>query len=204
MFRQAQLFCLIAIGAAVFGNAVWQKLRTGRSSFRLPPANELTNLITDILFWISVAVWVAVASIWASETGESSLLLPISASPNVTAQWIGLFSALIGSALLVTGVFSLGTAFRTSVDYNEMTDLVTTGAYSFCRNPVALGLILNGWATAIFSQTLLAVAAAAALQATYRLRIHFEEKRLDSILGEQYRSYCVRVGRFFPKVTRRK
>ena len=64
---------------------------------------------------------------------------------------------------------------------------------------MALGLILNGWATALLTQTAVSIAVAALLHLTSLLRVYFEDVRLRSFPGPPYAEYCALVGRFFPK-----
>ena len=199
VFRLTQLLLLAVIGLAVFGNAAIQKIRTGCSGFGLPDPRRVAHFLVDVFFWLAVTAWVAIGVLWFLRPGFLPRVLPLADPPSVAVQILGLLAALIGTALMVGGVVSLGMAFRTSVDHAERTRLVTSGIYRFCRNPIALGLLLNGWGTALLTQTLAAAAVAALLHAGNRLRIFFEEDHLRRTLGAHYEAYCARVGRFLPR-----
>jgi protein-S-isoprenylcysteine O-methyltransferase Ste14 len=203
MFRLFQLIVLNLIGVVVFYHALFVKIRTGKSTLRLPPSNRPANLFTDIVLWLSISVWAVFIYVWALNLPGRSFLGPAVAPPFAPLQFVGLGSAALGTALMLLGLFTLGPLFRTSVDYSEGTKLVTRGVFRFCRNPVALGLILNGWGTALMIQSLNTAVLAIVFFAVNRMRVFFEEKRLAEILGEEYKKYCAAVGRFGPKIERR-
>lgn len=74
--------------------------------------------------------------------------------------------------------------------------LVTTGPYSFSRNPMYVGWTVlytgfalrknNGW-IALFLPAVIA---------TTHVWLHLEEQSLEREFGEEYRAYCRRVPRY--------
>lgn len=202
IYRTIQLLLMGIIGLAVLLNDVRQRIRGGRGAFRLPEVSRIPVFLNDCLFWISVAVWVVIGLAWfiAPESIES--VLPVFVDRLAWLMPFGILAGLMGLFYIIGGIISLGSSFRTSIDYREKTKLVTSGMYRICRHPMALGLLLQGWATALMVQTWPALAMAICLHATNRLRIHFEERYLTAILGEDYQAFRRRTGRFFPRFGR--
>lgn len=81
--------------------------------------------------------------------------------------------------------------------------LVTTGLYSYIRNPMYLGtfLIGTGVTVAIFHPLAIAVFWLGYM-AIYIPQIMREEKLLGNLFGANYREYCARVPRLIPAFMR--
>ena len=79
--------------------------------------------------------------------------------------------------------------------------LVTSGAYGLVRHPIYVGafLIWLGLVLGFRSGLAAAVLLLYALPA-YLIYIRAEEEMLTRHLGDTYRSYCERVGGFFPRL----
>ena len=83
--------------------------------------------------------------------------------------------------------------------------LVVQGIYRYTRNPLYISMltVIAGWA-ALFGTAVL-VAYAGVLFVVYSLfvRLH-EEPRLARVFGEEYAAYTQQVGRWLPRLPRRK
>ena len=83
--------------------------------------------------------------------------------------------------------------------------LVVQGIYRYTRNPLYISMltVIAGWA-ALFGTAVL-VGYAAGLFVVYSLfvRLH-EEPRLARVFGEEYAAYTQQVGRWLPRLPRRK
>lgn len=198
-FRTIFILLQAAVGVFVFYNEVWQRLGAGRGGFRPPQRRHLGAFIVDWLFWLGVAGWVIVGVSWFFFPWTRTYFLPLNTPPLALLQWPGLLTAAAALYFIAAGIVSLGSSFRTSIDHDETPILVTHGIYRHIRNPMALGLLLHGWAGFLLHQSWIALAAAVILHSTNRLRVHFEESYLRNNLGKPYEEYCRRAGRFFPK-----
>ncbi len=126
--------------------------------------------------------------------------------PNVSSQkffqsaaisWIGVFFCLAGLVLLSWSLVSFGRSFRVGIDMEHPDKLVTTGIFSFSRNPiyVAFAIILLGQFL-IFPNWIFLVYTLAALWLFHRQVIR-EEDYLTQHYGQEYTAYCHRVRRYF-------
>ena len=194
--RLLLLTALLTIGMAFLVSNLRQKQRTGRTTMRWPDPHHPGVVLTDLLFWLSVVGWVAGSSVWVVWPQSREYLGPLFASPSGPVQILGAVILSCGVSVILWGFISLGGSFRTSIDYGEHTSLVTRGVYRFSRNPMAAGLMLVGWGTALLHQTMYALGVAAGLTLANRLRVAHEEKQLRRILGGDYLQYERRVPRF--------
>ena len=201
-FRSIFILLQAVVGVFVLRNEISQRQASGRGGFRVPHKKRPAVFAVDMFFWLSVLGWVAAGVSWFFFPATRAMSLPMRALPLEILQWAGLVVGSMAACLIIGGIVSLGSSFRTSIDYDETPALVSGGIYKYIRNPMALGLLLHGWAGFLLHQSWVAFIAAFVLHATNRLRVHFEEGYLRETLGEPYEEFCRRVGRFFPRAKR--
>jgi protein-S-isoprenylcysteine O-methyltransferase Ste14 len=79
--------------------------------------------------------------------------------------------------------------------------LCQDGPYSVCRNPLYLFSLLGVMGVALSSERLALMIVLPVLFSGYYLAvIRSEEKRLQTLFGEEYEAYCARVPRVVPHV----
>ena len=82
----------------------------------------------------------------------------------------------------------------------KITELVTDGPYSMCRNPLYVGTILITFSVAFFLQSLTLLLTMLVVSAIYLwITVPIEERRLRAKFGAPFIAYCERVPRFLPK-----
>ncbi len=122
--------------------------------------------------------------------------------------WLGLAVGLfaLGIAIYLRSVWDFAKIGRgTPAPIDAPKRLVVRGIYRYSRNPlyVAMLIIVAGWA-ALFG-TAVPLAYAVGLFAMYSLIIRFhEEPHLAREFGEDYEAYKRQVGRWLPRLRRRK
>ena len=172
--------------------------RIGKSP-NLTPHN-----VKERMLWLS---WFIVISGWAGQPfimyfGVKSGLL----------SFIGLFkysaSAYVGIALAVCGYAgtlwcyqAMGTAWRIGVDKNERTNLIQNGPYRLIRHPIYLfqSIILLGiicLLPTLFSIFIFCIHFAAVL-----FKANDEEIYLADVYGADFHAYCLKTGRFLPRLS---
>jgi protein-S-isoprenylcysteine O-methyltransferase Ste14 len=107
--------------------------------------------------------------------------------------------AVLGAAVALGGVLSFRRAHTTVNPLKPETSaaLVSTGVYSFTRNPMYLGmaLVLLAWAVYLSSAWSLLGPLLFALYIT-RFQIVPEERALEGLFGESFAAYRKRVRRW--------
>lgn len=115
-------------------------------------------------------------------------------------QWIGLVLLWGGVLVREWAILSLGRSFTVVVEVNPDQSLITTGPYRWVRHPAYTGSIITlggfGLAAGSWVGAILAIAIALA---AYMYRVRIEERAMLEALGEEYRDYMRRTGRFFPR-----
>jgi protein-S-isoprenylcysteine O-methyltransferase Ste14 len=100
--------------------------------------------------------------------------------------------------------FVAGTALRfwatLYIGGRKDTELVTTGPYSVCRNPLYIGSFLLGIAAGLFLESVaFSTAVVAAFVVYQRTTVRVEEEVLRARHGRAFDDYARRVSRFFPR-----
>jgi protein-S-isoprenylcysteine O-methyltransferase Ste14 len=88
-----------------------------------------------------------------------------------------------------------------SLDKNA--NIAARGPYSLCRNPMYLGRFFLVLGAVILLHSLVIVVIYTVVYYFYMVnRVKREEIKLQGLFGEEYRSYCSRVNRFLPAITK--
>lgn len=86
---------------------------------------------------------------------------------------------------------------------NPPVDLVTTGPYALTRNPMYLGHLVFLASLTMATRSPVALAYTSWSAAWFDRRAEGDERRLETMFGEEYRLYCRRVPRWLPGPARR-
>lgn len=79
-------------------------------------------------------------------------------------------------------------------------EIITTGPYSLCRNPLYVGTFLLAIGVGLcFENLLMVFLVPAILIPTHVITVRMEESHLESQFGDPYRSYIQKVPRFWPR-----
>jgi protein-S-isoprenylcysteine O-methyltransferase Ste14 len=112
-------------------------------------------------------------------------------------SWLGVLFCFAGLLLFLLSLISFGNSFRVGIDENNPDKLVTTGVFSFSRNPiyVAFGFVLLGQFL-VFPKWILLVYLGAATWLFHR-QVLREEDFLKKHYGNEFLEYCNQVRRYF-------
>ena len=114
---------------------------------------------------------------------------------------IGLVITITGQAIrgATIGLASIIRGGKEGKVYAE--ELVTTGIFSHCRNPLYVGNILMLLGVGVLSNSLLYVAVIMPLfMVIYQAIVLAEENFLRSKFGDSFNQYCSRVNRWIPSL----
>ncbi len=154
--------------------------REKRSFFRI-----LGGVIASILFTITLTFF----GVFTLEgTGADTL--------RVT----GIIFYIIGILLRYSGSIYLGPYFTRNVSVGRTQELVSTGPYRMLRHPLYLGLFLLTVGVPLFFSNLFAIAVAFLIGIPLNIRMKNEEKAMENVLGDTYRTWKKTRYRFIPYI----
>ena len=116
----------------------------------------------------------------------------------VWARIAGICIAVTGVAVFITSVVTMRDSWRAGVYKTDKTELVTSGIYSFSRNPAFLGfdLIYLGILLMFFNLPLYIISLLAIIILHLQI-VNVEEDFLIDTFGEEYLNYKRKVCRYF-------
>lgn len=149
----------------------------------------LSSLVLMLMFWL----WQPMPTpVWTVET--SLLRVMVSAT-----FWLGWVLVLVATLLIshfeLFGLKQAIDRYRNAVP--RVHAFKTPGLYKVVRHPLYLGFLIVFWATPDMSAGRLLFALG--MSAYLFIGVHFEERDLVALFGEQYRGYQKRVGMVLPK-----
>jgi protein-S-isoprenylcysteine O-methyltransferase Ste14 len=114
----------------------------------------------------------------------------------------GVLVTMAGELLRIWGVHHIGAISRTRAD--RLGPLVSTGPFALVRNPLYLGNIAIWVGFAVTARLVwLAPLILVLLGLEYHAIVRWEEKLLESRLGDTYHEYSAHVPRWFPRLFNR-
>ncbi len=198
--RPLDLLSLLAL-ACVGITGLWRAVALSRRGVwvipvdrerRLPEALADLAFVLGLLTFVFEAVATAVAPEWRLASGRFSGL----ALPWPAIRWLGLAVAAAGVVLYVLSLRDLGASWRFTIDRERSGELVTTGVFSFTRNPVYVALALLALGLSLALDSLLLVLLACGAPFYFHFLVRREERFLAARYGEAYAKYRGSVPRW--------
>jgi protein-S-isoprenylcysteine O-methyltransferase Ste14 len=126
-----------------------------------------------------------------------SKYLPLARFDSNFATGLGSFTIFIGLVLLVHAGGMFRSAETDMIPFQNVTALVTTGAYQVTRNPMYLGMALVMFGTSITVGAFAGLFIAPIFMGIIEYRfIRPEEVMLRHLFGEEFDAYCKLVRRW--------
>jgi protein-S-isoprenylcysteine O-methyltransferase Ste14 len=109
----------------------------------------------------------------------------------------GIVISTVGIILLIISMATLGDSWRGGMDYNQSTKLITTGIYTFSRNPAFVGFDLFFIGMSLLFSHIFNLIISFILILVIHQQILEEEKFLTTAFGEKYTDYQKKTRRYF-------
>lgn len=196
------LWVLIYWGTVII-KAVRLSRKIGKDPNVLP--REKTGRSLRLLWTPAIIAWCILPWVSAFRGFAAAWYLRALWPMTAQTQWIGVVATLVGLlALILTFVCwrQMGRSWRIGIDPGEKTELIILGAYRFVRHPIYALSITLMLCTFLTVPTLLMLTTALIHITLITLEALREEQYLREIHGAPYAAYCVRTGRFIPRVFR--
>lgn len=191
------------IGATLFvGSICWRTWlharRYGSSGIVLFRSWRKGQNIRDGLLLVLVLLVLGQAVVAAVRPDSIVALGMISGWAGALRQTVGAAVLCGGVILMILGQIQLGSSWRIGIEEGARPGLVTTGLYSFCRNPIFLGMLVTLTGYTLLLPTWLSLVMLVGTFIGNRQQVMAEEAYLLRAYGDDYRAYARQVGRFLP------
>lgn len=119
-------------------------------------------------------------------------------------RWIGILPVLAGAVWIIQAQRHLGGNITISISTKEKHALVTTGPYGWVRHPLYSAGMVESIGVCLLTGNWFVALSAGLFWTLIALRTPLEEQKLLEKFGNEYRDYGERVGRFVPRLTRKR
>ncbi len=171
--------------------------------YRLATSRSRLKIIATplgLIFWFGLSVLLVFASLWLDKFLTVQLLLPIPIK-----IFLSVLLLVIGATLCLRTVYSFVRAKGSPVPLNPPQRLVTTGLYSWARNPMTTGWIIMMFGVGVLldSFSLISIFTPLFLLINILYLKTIEEKEMEKKFGQEYLKYKGSVPMFIPRFRRR-
>ena len=194
-FQIAVLACLAFLG---LGRALILYTRKVRV-FVLDSQMTKTQMINGLIFVSCFVTW-----IFESVTHGLSLNYHIPSAilhtvliQHIGIRIVGIIVLILGLLIYALALLSFGESWRIGIDREKTGKLVTTGIFSWSRNPIYISLDLLVLGTFLLQGQLIFLLLTICIVISLHIQILQEEKFLVQVHGEEFQNYCFKVGRYF-------
>jgi protein-S-isoprenylcysteine O-methyltransferase Ste14 len=114
-------------------------------------------------------------------------------------SWLNLLGAILLVVTLVWVVIAqanMGQSWRIGIDQKVVSELVTSGLFSRCRNPIFLGMRINMLGLFLILPNAATLAILVASEILMGVQVRLEEAHLRETIGSPYSDYCALVPRW--------
>lgn len=161
------------------------------------PSTSDRGKVGRILF---IEITLKIAAFITTITQTISIVFNINKAPT-ELRYIGFIICIAGISLFIVSTVTMKDSWRAGISFIDKTKLVTTGIYSYSRNPslISFYLLYIGFLFIFFNWVLFAITAFTMLM--FHLQIVFvEENFLTNTFGIEYLDYKRCVNRYFGRI----
>ncbi len=172
---------------------VWRQ--TGMNPITFGKTDNAHNFIGQVMKVLIALLVVAVVG-YCVGGDIYRQLLPIDYLESHVLHWTGLVLIHISLAWIVIAQAQMARSWRIGIDEQHETDLVTSGVFTWSRNPVFLGMLLSLLGLFLVMPNALTLLLFVISWVVIQIQVRLEEEFLEKQHGEQYRNYRSKVGRY--------
>jgi len=154
--------------------------------------------LVEVLLFAGVSLW-AVAVVLCALSVEHppfAWVCSVRLVDAMPAKLLGVTMVICAFVIFVLALSALGNSWRLGIDENHPGPLVTTGIYSYSRNPIYLFFDLYFLGTFLINGSLFFLTMTVLVTLILHYQILQEERFLVSAHGAAYVTYCARTARY--------
>jgi len=189
---------MLVLFILVFGGRTIALSLKGTRVIVLGAAKRMPGAALEILILIGLPLWCWEVAVHALHLDlhvfPAALYQPLFESSALAV--VGIAAVSGGFIIFVWALISFGLSWRVGIDTRKPGKLVTSGAFSFSRNPIFLFMDLYFAGTAMIWSNLFFLAFALITIAGIHFQIKEEEHFLATQYGDDYKDYSGQVRRY--------
>ncbi len=196
---QVLILVYLILYIVFFGVSVYIPKRAGRNPKGIrggyPKGKAVLGTLSMVPFFSLIILY-----IYDEKTVDWFLRIPMLDTDIFMVS--GLLLMGIGLFIEIVGIVTLGENFRIMIP-NDKTDLITTGIYTYVRHPIGLSVMMIVIGIFLVIPNVLALVNLVWNILFYNDKATYEETYLKRA-HQEYSDYMKRVGKFLPKIRRKR
>ncbi|MGL4767620.1 MAG: methyltransferase family protein [Formosimonas sp.] len=177
----------------------WRSLvvykRSGQNPLVLPTRDDAYGYVGRA-FKILIVLVAAVVALDAIAPSWMPLLGTLHYLQTSLCSQVGWTLLVISLLFLLVAQAQMGNSWRIGIDEKNRTELVSTGLFSFSRNPIFLSMRINLFGLFLVRPNAVTLAVVAAGEVLMQVQVRLEEAHLQSLHGDKYIEYSSTVRRW--------
>ena len=142
-----------------------------------------------LLTWFSIAMF-------SFFPEHYKYIMPFWYLENETLMLVSTIVVVLSFIWVLTAQIQMAKSWRIGINYNEKTELVSSGLFNYSRNPVFFGVIVSYIGTFLIIPNAISFAAMLITIIIIQIQVRMEEEFLEKMHGEDYREYKKKVRRW--------
>jgi protein-S-isoprenylcysteine O-methyltransferase Ste14 len=190
------VYFILYFGIAFVAKSLIVAKRIGKNPLVLPEDNSVYGLIGRYFKVMLIAIFLYVLSL-ALVPSVYSYFLPFPELETVYLKYAGIVLLTIAFILTVIAQSHMKNSWRIGIDEKTSTALITSGLFSYSRNPIFLGMLISLLGLFLTTPNALTSLFLIIGYMLIQIQIVFEEDFLTNQHGQSYIDYKQKVRRFF-------
>lgn len=172
---------------------VWKQ--TGINPFVFGKSDNAHDYIGLVYKIITLFTWVSII-LFSFISRQYGILNPIKYLETESIQIVGVTIFLVAFTWTAIAQFQMSKSWRIGIDYEEKTELVSSGLFNYSRNPIFLGILLSYLGTFLIAPNTLSFAVLLVIFFIIQTQVRLEEEYLENVQGQSYSDYKNKVRRW--------
>ena len=190
------IYVIIYNGLLIIGQSYFLYKKTGVNPFKKMGEKDARGINEKTLI-VGACLIPVIATVFAFFENIYFFFVPIEYLEITLLQNIGCVLGFGGLAMAFIGQQQMGNSWRTGIDENLKTKLVTHGLFKYSRNPIYLALMISLMGFFFMAPNAVSLCCLATAYPSVEIKIRFEEMHLEQVHGEEFNKYKKAVGRWF-------
>lgn len=187
------LFFIIFFITAFFGTSFIVSKKIGKNPNVLPKDDSAYGLIGKYFKYTLLLIFIYTVLLFIfPEDISSSFKINL---PNIF-KYIGIILLILSLFWILIAQFQMKNSWRIGIDEDLKTELITTGLFSYSRNPIFLGILISLIGLFFTLPTLISLSFFFISYILIQVQIRLEEEFLLKQHGKDYLQYKAKVRRF--------
>jgi len=172
---------------------LWKQ--TGVNPFVFGNTDKAHDYIGRIYKAMVLFTWVSIG-LYSFYPKGYLYLMPIHYLEIDSLKIAGLILFIISFSWTSIAQYQMSKSWRIGIDYNEKTELISTGLFKYSRNPIFLGVLVSYLGTFLIIPNILSFSIFVVTLVTIQIQVRLEEEYLESVQGQDYIKYKTTVRRW--------